>query len=538
MGHLGAECERAPSLRAACGHYTIRLSDEFLTPAITHPEMTTAKLSRDGIVAGVRWVAIGQVFGQLMRVAVSAVLAHLISPEDFGLMAMAGIFTGFVAMFQMLGAGTVIIQRPALTERLLRSLASLGIASGLTVGGALAAGSPLFARMWGDLRLTAILCGLAAVFPISSIAIVPENLLQRDLKFGKIVALELVSQIIQSAIAIGLAASGWRVWALIAAQLCGTSVRTIALVAISPWRLRFAWDRKELKGVVGFSGGVLGFNVLQYFSRNTDNMIIGRFLGPEPLGFYDYAYRMYMYPLEAVTSVLMRVMLPAFARVQSDDAELGKVFQRAVGAIALITFPMMTGLAAIAHPFVVVVLGETWLPVVPLIRVLAPVGMLHSIGATTGQVLLAKGRVGMRLWLNVVATAVFIASFILGLPWGTLGVATGYAIAMVPVVGASFILAMGLIRQPLRVLWTTLSTYTWGSLVMGLSVRGLCVALEQRELAELEVLVTGVAAGVLVYGAIIVIARPPALVDLLHLLPATVRRMKPIAVLIADRAAP
>ena len=497
--------------------------------------MTGSPLGRQGIIAGVRWVAVGQVFGQVMRVVVSAVLAHLISPEDFGLMAMAGIFTGFVVMFQMLGAGTVIIQRPTLSERLLRSLASLALASGLVVGGLLAMGSPLLARLWGDGRLTAILCGLAAVFPLSALAAVPENLLQREMKFGRLVALDFVSQAIQACVAIGLAASGWRVWALIVAQLVGTGIRTAGLVAVSPWQLRFAWDRDELKSVVGFSSGVLGFNLMQYFSRNTDNMIIGRFLGATPLGFYDYAYRIYMYPVDAVTSVLMRVMLPAFARVQHDDVELGKVFQRAVGAIALVTFPMMTGLAAVAHPFVFVVLGPTWAPVAPLITVLAPVGMLHSIGATTGQVLLAKGRVGLRLWLNVGATATFLTGFLLGLHWGTFGVATGYALAMVPVSLVSFMLAMGSIHQPLPTLWRTLAPYMLGSVTMGIAVWALCHILETHGVGTTGVVFSGIPVGIAVYAAILILIRPPALADLLHLLPGALQRVRPIAILIEGR---
>src|SRR5262249_42887395 len=158
------------------------------------------------------------------------------------------------------------------------------------------------------------------------------------------------------------------------------------LLAVSPWRLRLGFDRKAIAGVIGFSSSVIGFNFTQYFIRNTDRLIIGRALGPTQGGLYDYAYRFYMYPLEVITIVLISVMFPTSSRMQTRPAQLASAFLRANGAIAVITFPMMAGLAVVADPFVRAVLGEKWAPIIPLVRVFAPLGALQSLSATPGQI--------------------------------------------------------------------------------------------------------------------------------------------------------
>ncbi len=142
----------------------------------------------------------------------------------------------------------------------------------------------------------------------------------------------------------------------------------------------------------------MGFNGTQYLQRNADRLIIGRALGAVELGYYDYAYQFYMYPVESVTLVLIKVMFPTFSRIKGDIEQLGRAFLRANGAIALITFPMTAGLAVVADPFVRFVFGEKWAPVIPLVQILAPVGLLQSIGATPGQLFLARGRAALRFW--------------------------------------------------------------------------------------------------------------------------------------------
>jgi PST family polysaccharide transporter len=477
----------------------------------------------------VRWVALGQALGQLLRFLVSVVLARLLVPEDFGLLAMAAVFSELVGMFYFLGAGAAIIQRPVLSEPLRRVLVTLGVLSGLSMTIVLVALSPLIAAYFGDPRVQAVAAVSALGFLLQSFGLVPDSLLQRELNFRRLVAIALSSQVVRAAVALSLAALGWGVWSLVVATLVHSGLQSVLLLISSPWPVRAGFGFKELREVIGFSAGVLGFNFTQYFARNTDNLIIGRALGTEALGYYSYAYRIYMYPLTSITNVLMRVMFPALSRLQEDDERAGAVFLRANSAIAIITFPIMAGLAAVADVFVDAVLGEKWRPIVALILVLAPVGMMQSVTGTTGQMMLAKGRSGLRFWWSVVYSGLMVISFFCGLPWGVVGVATAYAIVNVPVSYISFRIALGIVHHPMSGLWRALSAPTSASAIMFGSVWAAKSGLLATGLSAWPTLLFCVPLGIIVYMVTLLAIRPPALSDVLSLIPAGLRRRLPFS---------
>jgi PST family polysaccharide transporter len=329
--------------------------------------------------------------------------------------------------------------------------------------------------------------------------------------------------VVSSAGALALAWNGYGVWSLVVPNLLSSALRSALLLGTSPWRLRLGFDTEAVRGVIGFSGSVLGFNALQYFARNADRLIIGRALGPVELGLYDYAYRFYMYPLEVIAGVLLSVMFPAFARLQDRREELGRAFLRANGAIALVTFPMMAGLGLVAGPFVRVVLGEKWAPVIPLVQILAPMGALQSIAATPGQVFLATGNAALRFWWSVTYTAIMVASFFAGIPWGIVGVASAYAIAVVPICGVAFWLALRIVELPLAALWRTLSRTLIACAAMALAVAVLERVLRGRGAGDLAILASCVPLGVAVYAAGVLALRPQAFDDLLRLIPFAAR---------------
>lgn len=471
------------------------------------------------VVDSVRWVGLGQVVTQVVRLSVSIVLARQLSPEDFGLQSMAAVFTALGTLLSSLGAGAVIIQRKTVSDPLLRSLATLGIATGAALFLLFALSSGLVARFYGEAAVTSVLVAMSASFLFASIGMVPEGLLQRELRFSRLVSIDLVVLAIASGGSLALALTGWGVWSLILPNLAGTLVRSLMLVAVSPWRIRFGFDRREIAGVIGFSGSVLGFNALQYFIRNTDRLVIGRTLGTTAVGFYDYAYRFYMYPLEVITGILISILFPAFSRLQDDRPELGRAFLRANAAIALVTFPMMAGLGCVAAPFVRVVLGEQWLPVIPLVQILAPLGALQSLVATPGQIFLATGNAALRLWWSVIYTSVILTSYFVGVRWGIVGLAAAYAIVMVPITVVAFWLALRLVDLGLGALGRALARVSGATGVMGLAV----LAVEQPMLAagfdDRLILAVCIPLGVLAYGAAVLVLRVEALEDLLRLVP-------------------
>jgi PST family polysaccharide transporter len=469
------------------------------------------------VFGSVRWVATGQFVSQGVRLLVSIALAHLLSPHDFGLLTMAGVFTAIGGLLSTLGAGPTIVQRPELSEGLLRSLATLGVAVGLGLWLVFALASGVIARFFGEPAVATLIAVLAANFALSAFGMVPDALLQRGLRFGRLVAIDMAALVVSSAGSVGMAALGYGVWSLVLPNLAATWLKSLLLLVSSPWRPRLGFDASAVSGVLGFGGSVLGFNALLYFTRNADRLIIGRALGAVQLGLYDYAYRFYSYPVEVVTGVLISVMSPTFSRLQHDRTGLGRGFLRANGAIALVTFPMMTGLFVVAAPFVRVVLGEQWTSVIPLVRVLAPLGALQSLGATPGQIFLATGNAALRLWWAVIYTIVIVLSFAAGLPWGVLGVASAYAIVMVPITLIGFWLALRLVDLRLFALWRTLASTISANAAMALVVGGAELWLRSTGAGDVVVLLVCVPLGAVVYAAAIWWLRPEALEDVLRL---------------------
>jgi len=413
--------------------------------ATTTDNPKPGKKPKEDFYSSVRWSAFSKYGAQGMQFVISMVLARLLAPEYFGLLGMATVITGFVKLFKNLGISSAIVQRKELSDDLLSTLfwVNLGacILGGLVVVGI----SPLAAWMYDDPRVTPIVAVLSVSFLFNGLSTIPTGLMTRQMEFKKLAIRELGGVLVSGLTAIPLAYQGWGVWALVASTLASSLAQTVLINLAVPFRPRFVFDRQGLSESLKFGLNLTGFNIFNYFARNADNFVIGVFLGPVALGYYSLAYKLMLLPRDSVSKIVTRVLFPKLAKLQDDDERLADVYLRATGAIAFITFPLMAGLAVLAEPFVLLVLGEKWLPAVPLIQLLAPVGMLQSIGSTRGQVFLAKGRADLMLKLNLVTSPLTVAGFLAGIPWGVQGVAVVYVLTNLILQGVQFHIAFSLV---------------------------------------------------------------------------------------------
>ena len=440
-------------------------------------------------------------------------------------MAMAAVITTVASLFPTLGTAQAIVQRRELSERLLRTLATLGLVTGLTLSAILAVGAWSVANtVFAEPRVAALVAVLGLQFTIQSLSMVPENLLLREMQQSRLVKIDVAHLVVTSSIAVGFALNGWGVWALVTANLVGALVRTVAIWFVSPWRLAFGFDLNELRGVAGFSGSVVASNLVNYIGRFADRLAIGRLLGVTNLGFYDYACRLYWYPLEAITPVLLSVMFPAFSKLQDDDARLGRAFLRANGLIAFVVCPIMIGLAAVADPFVPVLLGERWRPIVPLVEILAPAGILAALGVTQGHLFLAKGKATLRLYWSLIGATATIAAVVIGMSGGIRGVAIALACVRVPLTIVGFAVALRLVKLSVLDLWRTVRAAVMLAVIMGAAVAALRWMLLQTIVLPVVVLLICVVFGAAVYVAGARIRPPRALNDFYRLLPASLQR--------------
>jgi O-antigen/teichoic acid export membrane protein len=382
---------------------------------------------------------------RLMTLVTTVVLARLLSPTDFGLVAMAAIFIGFADLVRDMGTGAGIVQTDAPTADLLSSVFWLNLGLGVLLTALLIVLAPVVAVLLREPRLTPVLRTLSVSMLFAAAGVVHTSMLTRELRFRQLAVVELCSALAGSILGVALALKGYGVWSLIGQSVCTVVMVSGGTWLASEWRPRFVFDAASLRSILGFSANLTGFNAFNYFARNADNLLIGRYLGTQNLGFYDLAYRVMLYPLQMISWALGRALFPVYARLRAEPARLAAAYLKVTRGVALIAFPVIFGILSIAHPFVETALGPAWSPVVPLLLILGPLSALQAIGTTVGYVYQATGRTDLLFAWGIGAGLLLITSFAVGLHWGIIGVAVCYSIV-------SYALAYHLFKIPLSLI--------------------------------------------------------------------------------------
>jgi O-antigen/teichoic acid export membrane protein len=384
---------------------------------------------RSRVLHGIAWKVVSQVVVQFSRVVVAIVLARLLAPEDYGLAAMVLVFAALIFIFSDLAFGAALVQRRAVSERDRSTAFWMTFAGGLAftlIGIAL---SGPIARLYGEPEVRPLFAALSLSFFVTALGTTQKALLTREMDFRRLEVRLMVGTVAAAAAGIGAAAFDAGAWAIITQQLVLAAVSTALLWFSSPWRPRLEFSLASLRSMSGFTGNVLGTQILFYVSRNADNLLIGRFLGSAPLGAYALAYNLVFLPLSRVASPIQEVLFPAFSRLQEDRRSLASAWLRVNRLVAALCLPALLGLVIVAPEFVVVVLGEKWEAAIPVIQILAWAGLLQSLQRLNSSVLQACNSTGTLFRFSLVASTANVISFAVGLRWGIVGVAACYALS-------------------------------------------------------------------------------------------------------------
>lgn len=399
---------------------------------MTKPPSLSIKLPTEkppmDVFAGIRWSAIGTWGSQFMQFIVTIVLARLLAPEDYGLLAMATIVTGFLAVLKTMGVGAVVEQRREVTDTLLSSLFWFNNAVAILLSMATLAAAPICAWLFEESRLVSIMSVLSFNFFLSSPSVIPASILARSMRFDLLAAANLSAQFVGAAVAFSLAVGGSGVWALVISSLFISAINTSLVLYYARWRPAACFSWPEISTTINFGLNVTGFSIVNYWSRRIDNLIVGVLLGAQSLGLYSMAYSLMLRPMQMTKDVILRVLFPKLSRLQDDEIALGRAHLRTIGAITFVAFPIMVGLSLVARPFVSVVLGDTWSGIVPLIWLFAPTGGVQCILAANEQLLLVKNRSELLLRLGLLKSILITLSFTIGVTWGLVGVAAAYLV--------------------------------------------------------------------------------------------------------------
>lgn len=341
-------------------------------------------------------------------------------------MSMALVVVALLALVREMGLGAAVIRREALSPEFLSTVFWVNAVVSLFVAVAMVALSPLAAAWFDEPRLALVLVGLAPMFLLSGLSVIPQSILERTMKFGTVARAELASYVIGAIVAVGAAMAGAGVWSLVGQTVTQTFVLAALLAIGARWLPRRTFLVSELRSVAGFGGSLMGFNAVNFLSRNADNALVGRYLGAADLGFYALAYRLMQYPLQVVSTVVGRVTYPMFSRFQHDEAEVRRQYDRAIGLIGLVAFPLGFGMVAIPERVIGVLFGPAWAPAAGPLALLAPVAVVQVITTTVGPLYLVKGRADTMFRWGIFSTAVTVSGFVIGLQYGIIGVAASY----------------------------------------------------------------------------------------------------------------
>ena len=426
-------------------------------------------------------------------------MARLLSPADYGVYAILMVFVGFFTVLAGLGVAQAVVYLDHPSDRMLSSIFYLNLAVGVVLYGLMFVLAGPIASFYDNPQLVQFLRLIALVFVVGALNTVQQALMEKRLNFQRVILFDLTSQVAGTAVGLGAAFSGYGVLSLIYATLAGASAKTVLLWLGSGWRPRLIFAMADVKTVARYCFNLTGFSIINYFSRNADNFLIGKYVGASALGVYNIAYNIMLYPLSNVSSVIVRVLFPAMASMKHDTARLKRAYLKVISFIALVTFPLMAGLSVVADTFVAVVFGVKWLDLAPLLIILAPVGLIQSVVTTVGTIYTARGTTGLMFKLGSWNACVTVLAFVVGLPFGVEGVAVSYAIANLLMLYPNLKYAWSQIGLGVGEGLLVLKDYFVAAVLMAGVVHGLTLCLRALNIGQFAILFAQVVCGALAY---------------------------------------
>lgn len=365
------------------------------------------------------------VFAQtLLGFGVVIVLARLLPPADFGLLAIAMVFIGFAELVAALGMGPAIIQFKQLQESHLQVATTLSVLMGTALLVLFWLTADVIAGFFGDQRIADVLRALSIGLWFSALAAVSRGLLMRRLDFKSLFRVDITAYVFGYAgVGIVLAVLGYGVWSLVMGTVTSLLLSALALLYLSPPRLRPSLARKEVADLIGFGSGFSLNSTINYLAGSMDSVVIGKYLNPSLLGLYNRAYHLIIMPLTKIAATLTPVMFPSFAEIQEDRTRLRRAYLRVVNATALLTFPILAGLAVSAEYVMVGLYGENWRPASGALRVLSLAGMLKVMFHLAGPVAQTTGYIFAEVRRQSIYFLIVIIGCLALVPYGIEAVA-------------------------------------------------------------------------------------------------------------------
>jgi O-antigen/teichoic acid export membrane protein len=356
------------------------------------------------------------------------ILARLLAPDAFGLVTLAYVYIEFIEIFMDIGFSAAIVQRTDLEREHLNTAFWMTVSVGAVIALSTVAAAGSIATLFSEPRLASVLKWLSIDFILTSLSNTQMAILQRDLAFKSLAARSMAARITGGIAGVSMAVAGFGVWSLVGQKLVSGAAGVIVLWRASDWQPGFKVSKEHYKDLFNFGVSVAGNNILKNLTQHSDDFLIGYFLGPTLLGYYTIGYKLLLIVIRLVTGIINAVAFPTFSRLQQNPKKLLKGFYKVTQYTSLLAFPVFMGLAILAPQLVPALFGSQWTPSVPVMQVLALIGILQSVTAFNGSVLRASGKPSWELGIMSLTAVCSVIGFLLSVHWGIVAVATSYVI--------------------------------------------------------------------------------------------------------------
>ena len=375
-------------------------------------------MEKQKVLKGGLYLTVVNVFSQFLSIVLNLVLARLLDPEDFGLMALVITYLGFIGLFTKVGFGSAIIQKTNPTDVQISTLYWINTLFGVVTLIVIIIGTPFVARFYDAPRLNDIIWIAALSVVINPIYMIHYKLLEKDLKFGILSKANIIASVCGAIAACMAAFAGWGVMALIVQAIIGNLVRLAVVLRSNHWRPALVFNFMEVKEMFAFS---LKFKLSQSLlnvDRNIDYLILGKFFNSVVLGYYSFAYNVMYTPVKRISYIFNDVLFPTLSSLQDDQQKVVRGYFKSVELVAIISFPLMTVLALHTEVILNFLFGSKWDGAVPIVKILCFAGAVQSISQLGSVVFNSLGRPIVDFYFGLIRSILTILAIVFGAQYG------------------------------------------------------------------------------------------------------------------------
>lgn len=425
---------------------------------------------KNKILKGGFFLGIASIVSQLNAIVLNIILAKLLFADDFGLIALATTFIGFITMVFSVGLGSAIIHFNKSSQNQISTLYILNYIVAIITFLIVFFSASFASQYYDNLQLEPLIKWCSISILITPFFIVHFKILERDLEFNKISRIVIYCNILSAVFSVTAAYLGMGVYALVVQALSTSFFKLFFTLYFSKWKPILYFNFNQVKHMIWYAVKFRVATGFLYFERNIDYLILGKFFSPTTLGYYSFSYNVMYTPVKRVSSIFTDVLFPSLSSVQHDTKRIIDIYFKSMQLIGLVTFPAMTLIALNAEWIVLFLFGEKWIGAVPILQILCFAGAFQSISQFSTVVLDSIGKPELSLYVSFFRGAITVLAILLGYPYGILTVA--YLILLTKVLGLVFVLVI--IRLKIKFSFNILFSH----------LIGICIAIAGLFLSE------------------------------------------------------